>query len=108
MDYWHFVGALLLKLPVPVSIKTLFGASPFDKFQFFPPAPQKNITRIERKPMSDRPDTINCDDDTQSFTIQLPCRLAERAEKYANETGNSITGVVIEALDTFLRGRKVD
>jgi hypothetical protein len=58
--------------------------------------------------MPDRSDTITCDDDTQQFTINLPCRLAERAEKYANDNGYTITGVVIEALDTFLRGRKVD
>jgi hypothetical protein len=53
--------------------------------------------------MPDRSDTIPCNDDTQQFTIHLPCRLAERAEKYAKDNGHSITGVVIEALDTFLR-----
>jgi len=58
--------------------------------------------------MTGQSDAVNCDDDTQSFTIQLPCRLAERAEKYAEETGNSITGVVIEALDTLLRGKKLN
>jgi hypothetical protein len=42
------------------------------------------------------------------MTIYLHCRLAERAEKYAKENGNTVTGVVIEALDTFLRGQKVD
>jgi len=42
-------------------------------------------------------------DDIQRITIHLPCRLAERAEKYANKNGNTVTGVVIEALDTFLR-----
>jgi len=47
-------------------------------------------------------------DNTQQITIQLPCRLAERAEKYANENGNAVTGVVIEALDRFLRGQKLD
>ena len=53
-------------------------------------------------------DPITCNEDTQQFTIHLPCSLAKRIEKYANETGNSITGVVIEALDALLRGRKVD
>lgn len=47
-------------------------------------------------------------DDTQQITIHLPCRLAERAEKYAKEYGNTVTGVVIEALDTFLRSQKFD
>ena len=45
--------------------------------------------------------------DTQRITIQLPNRIIERAEKYGKENGNTITGVVIEALDTFLRGRDV-
>ena len=57
--------------------------------------------------MPNRPDTTTCTDDTQQFTIELPCRLAERIEKYAKETGNSMTGVVIEALDALLRGRTV-
>ena len=58
--------------------------------------------------MTDRSDTFTCNDDTQQFTIHLPCRLAQRAEKYAKDNGYTVTGVVIEALDTFLRGQKVD
>jgi hypothetical protein len=58
--------------------------------------------------MPDRSDTVSCADDTQQFTIHLPCRLAQRAEKYAKDNGYTITGVVIEALDTFLRGRQGD
>jgi len=54
--------------------------------------------------MTDQSDSITCDDDTQSFNINLPCQLAKRAEKYANENGNTMTGVVIEALDMLLRG----
>ena len=45
--------------------------------------------------------------DTQQITIQLPNRIIERAEKYGKENGNTITGVVIEALDAFLRGQDV-
>ena len=45
--------------------------------------------------------------DTKRITIQLPNRIIERAEKYGKENGNTITGVVIEALDTFLRGQDV-
>jgi hypothetical protein len=51
------------------------------------------------------PDTSisdQCSDDTQQIVVNIPCRLALRAEKYATETGNSITGVVIEALDALL------
>lgn len=47
-------------------------------------------------------------DETQELTIQVPRRLSERVERYANENGNTVTGVVIEALDTFLRGKKLD
>ena len=58
--------------------------------------------------MDDQCETIICTDDTQLITMQIPCRLVERAEKYANENGNTVTGVVIEALDAFLRGQKAD
>lgn len=47
-----------------------------------------------------------CADTIQELSIKIPCRLAERAEAYAKETGNSITGVVIEALDVFLQDQK--
>jgi hypothetical protein len=57
--------------------------------------------------MNDQFKTTSGSKDTQQITIHLPCRLAERAEKYAKENGNTITGVVIEALDTFLRGQKL-
>ena len=46
--------------------------------------------------------------ETKQITIHLPCQLAERAERYARDNGNTVTGVVIEALDTFLRGEKLD
>jgi hypothetical protein len=40
------------------------------------------------------------------LTIQIPPRLAKRVEAYAKETGNTLTGTVIEALDIFLRQSK--
>ena len=58
--------------------------------------------------MNDQPNLTECSDDTKKITVHLPCQLAERAERYAKENGNTITGVVIEALDTFLRGDKLD
>ncbi len=58
--------------------------------------------------MDDQCEPIICTDDTQLITMQIPCRLVERVEKFANENGNTVTGVVIEALDTFLRGQEVD
>ena len=58
--------------------------------------------------MKDQSSADACPDDTQQITIYLPFRLAERVGKYAKENGNSMTGVVIEALDFLLRSRKVD
>ena len=55
--------------------------------------------------MDDQCEPITCADDTQLITMHIPCRLVERAEKYANENDNTVTGVVIEALDAFLRVR---
>jgi hypothetical protein len=49
---------------------------------------------------------VQCSDLVQELTIKIPCRLAKRIKKYANETGADFTGVVIEALDVFLRERK--
>ncbi len=61
---------------------------------------------FERMHMNAPNETISCSDDTQQITIHLPCRLAERIEKYAGKNENTVTGVIIEALDTFLRNRK--
>ena len=44
--------------------------------------------------------------DTKQFIINIPCRLAERVEKYAKDRGDTITGVMIDALDALLRMRK--
>jgi hypothetical protein len=44
-----------------------------------------------------------CSDIIKEFTIQIPCRLAERVEAYASKNNATIGGVVIEALDAFLR-----
>jgi len=48
---------------------------------------------------------VQCADMTKEFSIQIPCILAERVEAYAKDNNTSIAGVVIEALDAFLRGR---
>ena len=47
-----------------------------------------------------------CTDPTQTMTIDIPCALAERVEKYAEENETDFSGVIIEALDTFLRAPK--
>ncbi|MGB2929877.1 MAG: hypothetical protein WBB70_13280 [Desulfobacterales bacterium] len=47
-----------------------------------------------------------CSDITKEFNINIPCKLAERVEGFASANNTTITGVVIEALDTFLREQK--
>ena len=44
-----------------------------------------------------------CADLTQELKINIPCRLAERIEAFSSKNGSTITAVVIEALDIFLR-----
>ena len=39
----------------------------------------------------------------KEFNLQIPWRLAERIEAYASANNATVVGVVIEALDTFLR-----
>ena len=53
-------------------------------------------------------DSIKGDDDTEQIVINIPCRLVKRIQRYADENGNTITGVVIEALDALLGGRTTD
>lgn len=48
-----------------------------------------------------------CSDLTKEFNIKIPCKLAERVEAYASTNNTDIAGVVIEALDTFLRQQKM-
>ena len=50
--------------------------------------------------------TDKCSSPTKELTIKIPHRLAKRIETYATETGADITGMVIEALDVFLRDQK--
>ena len=47
-----------------------------------------------------------CQDPTQSVTVELPCQMVERIERYAKENGATLTGVLIEALDGFLRNQE--
>jgi hypothetical protein len=47
--------------------------------------------------------TKECADPTQNFTVELPCRMVERVERYAKEKGTSADNVLIEAIDVLLR-----
>jgi len=46
-----------------------------------------------------------CEDPSQELKINIPCRLAVRIESHAKKNRTSITAVVIEALDIFLRSQ---
>lgn len=50
--------------------------------------------------------TNECADPTQNFTVELPCRMVERIERYARENETSVDSILIEAVDAFLRTRK--
>ena len=43
----------------------------------------------------------------EDLHVNLPCDLAARVKIYANENDTSVTNVVIEALDTFLREQRL-
>jgi hypothetical protein len=47
-----------------------------------------------------------CSDPTQTLTVELPCQIVERMERYAKKNETNLTGVLIEALDSFLRKAK--
>ena len=53
--------------------------------------------------MTEDMNTKECADPTQNFTVELPCRMIERIERYAREKGTLVDNVMIEALDTLLR-----
>ena len=42
----------------------------------------------------------------KEFNVQIPITLAKRAEIYAQENNNTITNVVVQALDYFLREQR--
>jgi len=56
--------------------------------------------------LPEKDDSLKHSGDTEQVVVNVPCRLIERAKKFADEHGNTVTGVVIEALDAFLGRRK--
>lgn len=58
--------------------------------------------------MEDKKFEDQCADLTREFHIKIPCQLAKRVEGYASANNTTITGVVIEALDSFLRNRQIN
>ena len=43
------------------------------------------------------------DPNKQSITIELPCEMAARVQKLAEENNTTMASLLIEALDSFLR-----
>lgn len=54
--------------------------------------------------MTKKPFDGQCSDLTQTMSVEIPCGLAARVEKHADENETDFSGVIIEALDAFLRG----
>jgi predicted transcriptional regulator len=44
-----------------------------------------------------------CTDPTQIMTIEFPCAMIERVQKLADEKNTTLSNILIEALDSFLR-----
>ena len=63
----------------------------------------KREHQLGEKYMEDQNFKDQCADLMQELNIRIPCRLAERIEAYASENSTTLTNVVIEALDAFLR-----
>lgn len=53
--------------------------------------------------MNDDTKMNECKDPTETITIELPCAMAERVIKIAQEKETSLSNILIEALDSFLR-----
>ena len=47
-----------------------------------------------------------CADLSSTLSIEIPCVLADRVTTYAKEHETTISNVLIEALDIFLRTRE--
>jgi predicted transcriptional regulator len=46
-----------------------------------------------------------CPDPSEEFTIRIPCALAQRVVDFANDNESTVSSVIVEAIDFFLRHR---
>jgi hypothetical protein len=46
---------------------------------------------------------VACPDPSEEITIRIPCALAQRVVDYANDTETTVSSVIVEAIDFFLR-----
>jgi hypothetical protein len=44
-----------------------------------------------------------CHDPSEEITIQIPCALAQRVADFAKDTETTVSSVIVEAVDYFLR-----
>ena len=56
--------------------------------------------------MTEKTGSNECSDPTKTLTVELPCQIVERVERYSKENDSTVAGVLIEALDSFLRKSK--
>lgn len=63
-------------------------------------------TISKRNPMTEESIKDECSDPTQTLTIELPCQIVKRIERYAKKNKTDVTGVLIETLDSFLKKPK--
>jgi hypothetical protein len=50
-----------------------------------------------------KPSKDICADPSEEITIRIPCALAQRVADHANEKETTVSSVIIEAIDFFLR-----
>ncbi len=46
-----------------------------------------------------------CPDPSEEITIRIPCALAQRVVDHANDNETTVSSVIVEAIDFFLRQR---
>jgi len=46
------------------------------------------------------------ENECEDLKVTIPCELADRVRKYGEETNTALNAIIIEALDSFLRGSK--
>jgi hypothetical protein len=44
-----------------------------------------------------------CSDPSEEITIRIPCALAQRVVDYAKDNESTLSSVIVEAIDFFLR-----
>jgi len=59
---------------------------------------------MKEGPMTKDDLSTECSDpEKKSMTIELPCEMVVRVQKLARENNTSLSNILIEALDSFLR-----